>query len=169
MTGPRGWLIAAMLGGAGLAMWRPAARPLLVWNATASAPLGPYRTVAPDRLRAGDWALVRPGGRLAAWLDARGYLPAGALLVKRVAALPGQTVCRHGGWISIDGRRVARVRARDRRGRPLPGWRGCARLSAAQLFLLNAPEDSLDGRYFGPIGRGQVVARLAPLWPARGR
>jgi hypothetical protein len=53
----------------------------------------------------------------------------------------------------------------DRNGRDLPIWQGCHRLGAGEVFLMNpdAP-DSLDGRYFGPLPRTAITARLTPLW-----
>ncbi|MBV9079344.1 MAG: S26 family signal peptidase, partial [Methylobacteriaceae bacterium] len=52
-----------------------------------------------------------------------------------------------------------------RRGRPLPVWQGCVVLTADQVFLMNPDRpDSLDGRYFGPLGRNTIVGRAEPLW-----
>jgi type IV secretory pathway protease TraF len=36
------------------------ARPILIWNATASAPRGLYRITPPTALQAGDLVLLRP-------------------------------------------------------------------------------------------------------------
>jgi conjugative transfer signal peptidase TraF len=149
-----------LLAGAGLVA-HPA--PRLLWNATASAPLGLY-AVAPDvELQNGDWSAVQPPPAVAAWLARAGYLPPRTPLLKQVAAVGGQLVCRVGVRILVDGRRMAVARARDRRGRPLPSWHGCRRLRADQVFLLNAPTDSLDGRYFGPTARTQLRGRARPL------
>ena len=70
-----------------------------------------------------------------------------------------------GDAIKVDDQRVAHRRVADRLGRPLPAWHGCDGLESDQVFLLNAAEpDSLDGRYFGPIPRNSIVARLRPIW-----
>jgi len=45
-------------------------------------------------------------------------LPIGVPMLKRVAALPGQTVCRDGRMITVDGTDLAETLDRDRRGRP---------------------------------------------------
>jgi len=142
----------------------PARRPGLIWNATASAPVGLYRLGADAAIARGDLVAVRPPAALGRWLDARGYAPAGVLLVKRVAGLAPSTVCRQGGVVSLDGVAVARAQAADRRGRALPVWRGCRRLTAAEVFLLNPAPGSLDGRYFGPLPRSAVVGRLSSVW-----
>jgi len=137
--------------------------PRVVWNASASAPVGLYRVVpgAPAR---GDLVLVRPPEAVL-WLAAeRGYLPADVPLVKRVAGLPGERVCRIGARVLVEGKQVATALEADGLGRPLPAWHGCRRLLPGELFLLNAHPASLDGRYFGPVGRAAVIARLVPVW-----
>ena len=138
--------------------------PRLIWNASASAPIGLYR-IQPDRdPPAGALVAVTPPNSLARWLSARGYLPEGVPLLKHVAAKAGQRVCRTGAVVSIDARPVAIAQTRDRRGRPLPVWRGCRRLAANELLLLNpAVPDSLDGRYFGPLLVSAVIGRATPL------
>jgi len=139
--------------------------PLLLWNASASVPVGLYRTKRPHALGLGEIVVVRPPARLAAFLDRRDYLPLGVPLLKRVAALPGQRVCRVGAVVSIDGRPIARTLKHDRRGRPLPVWSGCFVLDEQSVFLLNRDRpDSLDGRYFGALPGGAVVSRAIPIW-----
>lgn len=138
--------------------------PRVIWNASASAPIGLYR-IHPDRDPAiGALVAITPPERLSRWLSARGYLPEGVPLLKHVAAKAGQRVCRTGDVVSVDARRVAIARARDGRGRPLPVWQGCHTLESGQLFLLNpSVADSLDGRYFGPLPASTVIGRATPL------
>lgn len=98
----------------------------------------------------------------------RGYLPLRVPMLKHVAATAGQRVCRTGLVVSIDGKRVAEARPRDRLGRLLPVWRGCRTLAAGEVFLLNpASAVSFDGRYFGPVPARGIVPVLTPLWLAR--
>jgi type IV secretory pathway protease TraF len=90
-------------------------------------------------------------------------------LLKHVAALGGQRVCRVGPAVSIDGVTVGAALGHDRRGRPLPVWQGCTVLAADQVFLFNADRpDSLDGRYFGPLSRTTMVGRAQPIWTRSG-
>ena len=138
--------------------------PRLLWNASASAPLGLYR-IEPDRdLPVGALVAVTPPAPLARWMAARGYLGNGVPLVKHVAAKAGQRICRFGGVVSVDARPVAIARDRDRRGRPLPVWQGCRTLGVGELLLLNAAiPESLDGRYFGPLRAAAVLGRAIPI------
>ncbi|MBR0683944.1 S26 family signal peptidase [Roseomonas eburnea] len=135
------------------------------WNASASVPLGLYIAAPADDIALGDLVLVRPPETLAAFLGERGYLARGVPLLKHVAALPPQVVCAEGTAIIVDGGSVAHRRATDRLGRALPTWHGCHALEPGEVLLLNGGEpDSLDGRYFGPLPRTSIVARLRPVW-----
>jgi len=151
------------LGLIGLAtLARPA--PRLVWNASASAPIGLYR-VLPENAVRGDLVLVRTPSSVQQLAAERGYLPQNVPLVKRVAAASGDIVCAAGDAISINGRIVAERLARDRLGRPLPRWSGCLLLDGGEAFLLmEGVSDSFDGRYFGPVPTAAIIGRLAPLW-----
>lgn len=138
--------------------------PWLVWNASASAPVGLYR-VLPGKAVTGDLVLVRTPDSVRKLAAERGYLPANIPLIKRIAAAGGDLVCACGNTIFINGRAAAERLARDRNGRPLPGWRGCRLLNSGEVFLLmQGVTDSFDSRYFGPIPATLIIGRLAPLW-----
>jgi conjugative transfer signal peptidase TraF len=139
--------------------------PLYVWNVSESVPVGLYRLQPADRLFVTDLVAIQPPEPLATFLDLNGYLPAGIPMLKRVLALPGQKVCRSGRTISVDAIDVGEARERDSRGRPLPVWHGCRFVGEDELFLMNwQTEDSLDGRYFGPIAASSVTGRAFPVW-----
>lgn len=158
-------MLAAVAGGTLLCASASVPRtPTLLWNTTASAPLGVYTLRSPQPLSAGDLVVVRPPARLAGALDAGGYLPFGVPLLKVIAAVPPSVVCRRGAKVAIDGRDVAVAKPRDRRGRPLPVWSGCGPLAPGSIFLLNAEPNSLDSRYFGPLPATAVMGRADPLW-----
>jgi len=138
--------------------------PRVIWNASASAPIGLYR-VHPDRdPPTGALVAVAPPERLARWMAERGYLPEGVPFLKHVAAKAGQRVCRIDDTISVDARPIANARASDGQGRPLPVWRGCRTLGPGEIFLLNpSVPDSLDGRYFGALPSPAVIGRAIPV------
>ena len=139
-------------------------RPHYIWNLTPSVPLGLYSLHSPSHLRVTTLVAAIPLEPLASALAEGGYLPRGVPLLKRVFALPGQTVCRIGTRISVDGSAAEPAREHDSRGRPLPAWHGCRVLAADEIFLMNWDEpDSLDGRYFGPLPRSAVIARAIPI------
>ncbi|WP_206078923.1 S26 family signal peptidase [Allomesorhizobium camelthorni] len=67
--------------------------PRLVWNGSQSAPLGLYRVDPDAAISRGDLVLARAPRHIRQLAAERGYLPANVPLVKRVAALDGDTVC----------------------------------------------------------------------------
>lgn len=140
-------------------------KPLrLIWNVSASVPFGLYSLEPADHLEVTDLVAILPPPPLAAFLIARGYLGEGTPLLKRVMGLPGQDVCRLGDAITVDGVPAGEALPRDRMGRRLPVWHGCRRVESGYLFLMNPDvDDSLDGRYFGPIPATTVVGRAMPL------
>src|SRR3546814_14156328 len=109
--------------------------PKLIWNASASTPIGLDAIGAPGPLEVTDLVAVRPPEPLAAFLSDGGYLPRGVPLMKPVAALPGQRLCRNGPAITVDAIAMGDALDPDRRGRPLPIWAGC-RLAADRVPLL---------------------------------
>jgi conjugative transfer signal peptidase TraF len=138
--------------------------PLIVYNASGSAPLGFYylESRLPGR---GEVAVVRPPPMLEASMAARGILPLGAPLVKQVAAVAGDEVCRSfPGTLAVNGSVVAEVLNQDREGRPLPTWDGCIRLSEGEFFLLQPHPYSFDSRYFGPVTRCDIMGVAHPVW-----
>lgn len=161
-----GWAMAtyfAMVGIGASALFHPA--PRLIWNASASVPIGLYAMRPAGILHATELVVVRPPDALANFLDERRYLPKGVPMLKRILALPGQTVCRTDRTITVDGVAVGEALDRDHRGQPLPAWQGCQRIPDGDVFLMNRQsKDSLDGRYFGPLPDSTIIGRADPLW-----
>ncbi|KJC45276.1 S26 family signal peptidase [Bradyrhizobium sp. LTSP857] len=143
--------------------------PLYIWNASESVPVGLYRLRPVDNLFVTELLAVQPPEPLATFLDLNGYLPGGLPMLKRVLALPGQTVCRSGLKISVDAIEMGEARDRDGRGRPLPKWHGCRVVGEDELFVMNwQSADSLDGRYFGFLPVSAVIGRALPVWTWEG-
>jgi conjugative transfer signal peptidase TraF len=159
--------LIGMLGGAA-ALVTPIAleiTPLYVWNASDSVPIGLYRLRPADNLFVTELVAVQPPEPLATFLDLNGYLPAGVPMLKRVVALPGQTVCRSGLTVSVDAIEMGEAQDRDSRGRPLPKWHGCRVVGEGELFVMNwQSTNSLDGRYFGFLPTSSIIGRALPVW-----
>lgn len=160
------WGISAVaaLGGALAITIALPPRPWLVWNASASTPIGLYRV--------GSRAAIEPGDTVIAWTPAgaralaarRRYHPANVPLVKTVAGRAGDRICAHGRQIFVSGRSVAIRRTTDSAGRALPWWHGCVTLGPGGLLLISGHPGSFDGRYFGPIASVNIVGEAHPLW-----
>jgi conjugative transfer signal peptidase TraF len=139
--------------------------PKLIWNASASVPIGLYRVRPAGDLHVTELVVVQAPEKLANFLAERGYLPKSVPLLKRILALHGQTVCRTGRTITVDATAMGEALDHDRRSRPLPVWQGCRVIAEGQVFLMNwQSEDSLDGRYFGPLPATTIVGEAAPVW-----
>jgi conjugative transfer signal peptidase TraF len=137
----------------------------LIWNASASAPIGLYAVSSANDLDVTDLVAVAAPPLIAEFMADRGYLPMGVPIMKRILALPGQTVCRHGLDIIAYGSTIGHARERDNAGRKMPVWQGCRRIAGDELFLMNFDvPDSVDGRYFGPFPRSLVIGRALPVW-----
>lgn len=155
-------MAAAICGTAAVMMIDPT--PRLLWNASPSVAIGLYRVDVGTMPRSGDLAAIMPPPTVAGFLAERGYLPLGLPLIKEIAAVAGQVVCRVGVTITVDGVTAATARSYDRSGRPLPSWQGCRTLGDEEFFILNSVrEDSLDGRYFGPFHADNIIGVANPF------
>ena len=165
-----GWVMSTYFAtiGVGLsAIFHPV--PKLIWNASASVPVGLYAIRPAGALYVTELVVVRPPEPLATFLAGRRYLPTGVPLLKRILALPGQRVCRSDLTITVDGIAMGDALDRDSRGRRLPVWQGCHVVAAGEMFLMNwQSTDSLDGRYFGFLSASTIIGRADPLWTHEG-
>ena len=141
-------------------VWKP--KPLLVWNATASAPVGLYRRSFSNVERAA-WVLINPPDQARILAAQRGYLPQNVPMVKRIAALSLDMVCRTNSTVTIYGVVRAIALSRDSKGRVLPVWKGCERLNNDQIFVLTTPSASFDSRYFGVVPSANIIESIEPL------
>jgi len=130
-------------------------------NETPSLPRGLYlRSAAPPT--PGAVVAVAPPQAVRPYLASLGA-PAEARLLKRVAAGPGEIVCRDGQRLSGPWGEVIAL-ARDRRGWALPVWRGCRRLQADELVVLGDSAASFDSRYFGPVRLAAIESVYKEAW-----
>jgi len=117
------------------------------------------------RLSVSQLVAVQSPEPLATFLQDRRYLPRGIPLLKRVLALPGQTVCRDQLVVTVDKIEMGAAREHDRSGRPLPIWQGCHVIADSEVFLMNwQSADSFDGRYFGALPTISIIGTAEPLW-----
>ena len=143
--------------------WPPT--PRFIWNVTASVPIGLYGVRNVQTFAVNDIVIAIPPEPWARTLAHRGLLPHGTPLIKQVAAIPRQTICRFGLLVFVDGVLIGNARASDACGRSLPIWQGCTTLENNSIFLMNSNEPaSFDGRYFGPVPTSSIEGRATPLW-----
>lgn len=152
-----GILVVATIGVAMLvaSAW---AQARLVWNFTASIPIGLYAIEERDWVR-GDRVALKPTGQLQETLRTAGVLKEGRFLMKRVVASVGDEVCRLDLQVTVNGHVMAIARADEQ----LPVWSGCIHLTPGQVFLMGETRDSFDGRYFGVTWAADIVGPLQSL------
>ena len=98
-------------------------------------------------------------------LDQCGGPQEGGDLVKRVIALPGQTIYSSGNSIYINGRRLAEpyLPHNDPLGPPIPDASGQHpyRVPPGEFYMLGDNRaDSCDSRYWGPIKGPSIVGKV---------
>jgi len=144
--------------------WIGQPRPLIVYNASPSVPLGYYWVAGSGKTKVGDLVLVETPALVRDMADRRRYLPKSVPMIKHVAALEGDEVCADKASIYINQTFAGKRHATDLVGRPLPHWEGCHMMGHGEVFLLNryAPL-SFDSRYFGPVASSLIIGRLRPL------
>lgn len=135
----------------------------LIWNRTSSAPEGLY-WLSDAPFTSGRWGVISARSGEAEWAVARGFVGRDWPLIKQVAAMPGDEVCRYGELVSVNGKDVAVALSVDHLDRELPVWSGCFVLKDTEVFLLNPHPRSLDGRYFGPTKREDLDGVGILLW-----
>ncbi len=120
----------------------------LIWNRTASAPIGLY-WVTDGPITYDRWAVLSPKSDASEWAETHGFVGEDWPLLKAIAGLPGDKICREDETILINDEVRALALEQDDLQRDLPVWSGCSVLAQDEIFLLNAHPKSLDGRYFG--------------------
>jgi conjugative transfer signal peptidase TraF len=146
--------------------------PMLVWNASASAPIGLYYVDSWKRfdqqtadIEIDDMVVAWPPKAARMLAADRHYLPSDVPLIKRVAAAEHDAVCADGDRITIDGGWIVPRRKVDAKGRALPWWQGCHLLETGELFLMMEEHSaSFDGRYFGITAPQDVIGKATLIW-----
>jgi conjugative transfer signal peptidase TraF len=137
--------------------------PRIVWNGSKSAPRGVY-FIRQTSLERGQYMLVDPRPDVKAFIEKRSYLPPDTPLIKRIAGLSGDEICREDDAIFINKNYTATALKTDAADRFMPRWSGCFTLQKDEIFLLNPHQKSIDGRYFGATKRWRVIGVAVPLW-----
>ena len=138
----------------------------LIWNRTQSAPIGLYwRSDGPLILNG--WAVVSAQSEAARWTSTHGLTGGDWPLVKRIAGLPGDEICRENQTILINQSVVAEALLEAPGGLKLSRWQGCHVLEDGEVFLLNDHPRSLDGRYFGVMQDSDLDGVALLLWEQR--
>lgn len=135
----------------------------LICNASNSVPRGLYGVVneVPSH---GKTVVVRLPFHVRKQAHELGILPVNIPLLKPIAALQNDEICRFGHVIFINKEAVSVALKYDQKGRKLPQWQGCFVLQSDEFFLLSDHKTSFDSRYFGTINRQNIEGVAKQLW-----
>lgn len=148
-------------------------------NTSNSLELGLY-WITDTPITTGAYVMFCPPER-SVFFDAkeRGYINAGFCpgnlghLMKKVLAAKGDTIAITSQGVTVNGHMLpdSKPVAVDGAGRPLPQLPSeHYTLGASELLLMSeSSPTSFDGRYFGPINRGQVTSVIRPVLTWKGK
>ena len=88
-------------------------------------------------------------------------------LVKRVIALPGQTIYSAGNSIYVNGRLLAEsyLPRYDPLGAPIASQEHPYRVPPGEFYLLGDNRaDSCDSRYWGPVKGSAIIGKVVLVW-----
>lgn len=156
-------LLALSVSVLGLSSLLVSVKPKLVWNRTDSAPRGLY-WVKDAPVCEGDWVVLSPESEPVRWIAEHGFIGPGWPVIKQVWAVEGDEICRDNLIIRVNGEAVAEAKEQTPSGLNPPVWKGCRRLDRDEVFLLGYHENSLDGRYFGPVHKRDVDGVAVLVW-----
>lgn len=145
-------------------------------NTTPSLPMGLWRqtSTTPGRLARGEVVTFCPPASAPFELGRRrGYIAPGGcpsgleLMMKPIAALPGDTVTVSTAGITVDGTPIANSRPlpHDAEGRPLHAMAaGTYRVPVGEMWLVSSFNPrSYDSRYYGAVPIAAVRATARPV------
>lgn len=138
-----------------------AAQRVVLLNMSPSMPRGVWRTHPVSE--EDELVSLTPPPEAITW----GCVRRTQVLIKRVWAREGETVCQHGRVLykRASPTRLVRTSLLTSQGELLTlGWKGCQTLKKDELFVLGQHPSSCDSRFFGPVHTSRVRARVSPLW-----
>ena len=151
----------------GLITWAMATKfiPRIVYNPSASAPIGLYLASPKAMPKVGDYVLLELPITVKIMALQRHYVGQNIPLLKQVFASSGDHICNKFDVIYVNYEAVTEVRTHDPSGREMPVWEGCRKLEKNEFFLLNLHSIySFDSRYFGPVKQDKIIGVASPIW-----
>jgi signal peptidase I len=114
-----------------------------------------------------NWHDVREGDIVVFTHPPLDECPGAGDLVKRVIALPGQTIYSSGNSIYIDGRLLSEpyLPHNDPLGPPIASRQHPYRVPPGEFYVLgDNRSDSCDSRFWGPIEGSSIVGKVVLTW-----
>lgn len=141
-------------------------RLIVLYNPSASAPVGWYKINANGVIERDVMVAAFAPDDARNLADERGYLPHHVPLIKTVWATGGEKICSENGVVRAPNRPDIYALREDGLGRELPSWSGCITLTMDEVFLVSTDvQTSFDSRYFGPVHLENVLGTVTFIGP----
>jgi conjugative transfer signal peptidase TraF len=139
-------------------------RPKLLYNPSASAPIGWYKLGDKSPPKVGDQVAAYAPDWARKLADERRYLPYEYPMIKTIWASAGTTICTHNNRSSVPNYPVITSLSQDSLGRDMPKLSGCFTLKTDEYFLVSPDvQAGFDSRYFGAVRRENILGRVEYL------
>ena len=139
-------------------------KPKLLYNPSASAPIGWYKLADKSPLEVGDQVAAYAPDWARKLADERRYLPYEYPMIKTIWASSGTQICTHNNRISVPNYPVIIRLSQDSLGRDMPKLSGCFSLKVGEYFLVSPDvQAGFDSRYFGAVRRENIIGRVEYL------
>jgi len=139
-------------------------KPKLLYNPSASAPIGWYKLADKSVLKVGDQVAAYAPDWARKLADERRYLPYEYPMIKTIWAGSGTTICTKNNRISVPNYPVIISLSQDGLGRDMPKLSGCFTLKADEYFLISPDvQAGFDSRYFGAVIGTDILGKVKYL------
>ena len=136
-------------------------KPAVLYNPSASAPIGWYRLRAKTPIKIGDQVAAYAPDWARKLADERRYLPYEYPMIKTIWASSGTQICTHNNRISVPNYPVIISLSQDSLGRDMPKLSGCFTLKADEYFLVSPDvQAGFDSRYFGAVDAQNILGKV---------
>lgn len=137
----------------------------LSYQVSRSMPQGWYYLHPITTLHRGTWVSLYPPPFAAAYLQQKHLAPTSGILIKAIAAVPGDWVCQKHQRLWVNHQAVASLLTVDSQHQAIAQQAFCQILSQDEYLVLGLSDSrSYDSRYFGPIHRRQILAEASPFF-----
>ena len=138
---------------------------ILIYNATASVPVGWYIKLPMSNLEIGDYVVFDPPAEVKDFVLDRGYMTENELMMKQVGGLAGDHYCviQSTHEFYAKGKYIGQVAKKDGQDRDLPVLDGDFVVPAGKFLPITTHPFSFDGRYFGSVDMSAIQYKVYPI------
>ena len=138
---------------------------ILIYNRTASLPVGWYLQIPASKYNIGDLVVFSPPAAAQSLAEQRNWLKKGEPLLKRIGAL-GNTPWEidDSGQFFIAETYIGNTSETDSLGRAMPRIRGKFYVGPDEFLPVSPHPGSFDGRYYGAVPLSHIQCKAVPIY-----